>query len=76
MRPQWKVIGLYFTEVEEVKQEFRDIMLNKYLDDAHNDIEEALGMMYWRLLRAERQESYEECAIIKDILDEFEFIPR
>ena len=75
MGKEWKIIGLYFTEDEEIKQEFRDIMLNKYLDDTQDDVHEALAMLHFRLTIAEKQESFEECAIIKDILEQFEYIP-
>lgn len=75
-KKHWKLIGLYFEDDPELKQEMRDIMLDKYLDQTDNDVSEALGMMAWRLEKAEGQESYEECAIIKDILDYFEYFPR
>ena len=72
---EWKIIGLYFTEDEAVKQQFRDIMLERYLDEAQNDMEEALALLAFRYETALDQEAYEECAIIKDILDYFEYIP-
>ena len=75
-KKHWKLIVLYFGDDPELKQEMRDIMLDKYLDQTDNDVSEALGMMAWRLEKAEGQESYEECAIIKDILDYFEYFPR
>jgi len=50
-------------------------MLNKYLDDTQDDVHEALAMLHFRLTIAEKQESFEECAIIKDILEQFEYIP-
>jgi len=68
MSKHWKVIGLYFTESEEVKKEFRDMMFTKFLDDADDNVPEAIALMWWRLAEAEYQESYEECAILKDIL--------
>lgn len=74
-RKDWKIIGLYFTENERVKQEFRDIMLNKYLDESHNDVSEALALMAFRYEIALQEEAYEECAIMKDIFDYFEYIP-
>lgn len=74
-RKDWKIIGLYFTENEKVKQEFRDIMLNKYLDESHNDVSEALALMAFRYEIALQEEAYEECAIMKDIFDYFEYIP-
>ena len=49
--------------------------LEKYLNESENDVEEALALMAFRLEIAKREEAYEECAIIKDILDEFEYIP-
>ena len=70
---EWKIIGLYFTEDEAVKQQFRDIMLERYLDEAQNDMEEALALLAFRYETALDQEAYEECAIIKDILDYFEY---
>lgn len=69
MSKHWKVIGLYFSESEEIKKEFRDLMFTKYLDEAQDDIGEAIGMMRHRFWQAQRQESYEECAILKDILE-------
>ena len=54
----------------------RDIMFAKYVDQTDGDIQEALALMAWRMEQAQRQESYEECAIIKDILDEFEYLSR
>ena len=74
-RKDWKIIGLYFTENERVKQEFRDIMLNKYLEESHNDVSEALALMAFRYEIALQEEAYEECAIMKDIFDYFEYIP-
>ena len=74
-RKDWKIIGLYFTENEKVKQEFRDIMLNKYLDESHNDVSEALALMAFRYEIALQEEAYEECAIMKDIFDYFEYNP-
>ena len=70
---EWKIIGLYFTEDEGVRQQFRDIMLTKYLDEAQEDMEEALALMHFRYDIAKEEEAYEECAIIKDILDYFEY---
>ena len=70
---EWKIIGLYFTEDEKVKQEFRNIMLRRYFDEADNNLEEALALMAYRYDIAKEEEAYEECAIIKDILDEFEY---
>lgn len=70
---EWKIIGLYFTEDERVKQEFRDIMIQKYLDESDNDLEEALALMAFRYDLAKHEEAYEECAIIKDILTYFEY---
>ena len=75
-RKDWKIIGLYFTENERVKQEFRDIMLNKYLEESHNDVSEALALMAFRYEIALQEEAYEECAIMKDIFDYFEYDPR
>lgn len=72
---EWKIIGLYFTEDEKVRQQFRDIMLTKYLDEAQDDMEEALALMAFRYDIAKEEEAYEECAIIKDILDYFEYFP-
>ena len=74
-KKEWKIIGLYFTENERVKQEFRDIMLNKYLEESHNDVSEALALMAFRYEIALQEEAYEECAIMKDIFDYFEYIP-
>lgn len=51
----------------------RDVMLEKYLNESENDVEEALALMAFRLEIAKREEAYEECAIIKDILEEFEY---
>ena len=48
-------------------------MLERYLDESENDVDEALALMAFRLQIALREEAYEECAIIKDILDEFEY---
>jgi len=73
---EWSIIGLYFTEDETTREEFRDIMFAKYVDQTDGDIQEALALMAWRMEQAQRQESYEECAIIKDILDEFEYLSR
>lgn len=70
-RPSNKVLGLYFAEDEELKADYRDIMLEKYLEFANDDIWEALGMLRFRLEMAEGEEQYEECAIINDILKEF-----
>lgn len=70
-RQPYKVLSLYFTEDEDLKADYRDLMLEKYLDFAHDDIWEALGMLRFRLEQAETEESYEECAIINDILNEF-----
>ena len=72
---EWKIIGLYFTEDERVKREFRDIMLQKYLDEANDDLDEALALMAFRYEMCHEQEAYEECAIIKDIFDKFEYDP-
>jgi hypothetical protein len=58
-----------------MKRWCRDVMLEKYLDEADNDVSEALALLHFRLAIAEMEEAYEECAIIKDILDEFEYIP-
>ena len=67
---------MYINEPDEdFKQELRSILFNRYLEDAGFDQEEALAMMYWRLHKAEDEECYEECAIIKDILIDFEYIP-
>lgn len=74
-KKEWKIIGLYFTENERVKQEFRDIMLDRYLDESHNDVSEALALMAFRYEIALQEEAYEECAIMKDIFDYFEYIP-
>ena len=68
MSKHWKVVGLYFSESEEIRKEFRDIMLTKYLEEADDNIQEAIALMWFRLSEAEYQESYEECAILKDIL--------
>jgi len=73
---EWRIIGLYFTEDEQTREEFRDIMFSKYMDQTDGDMQEALALMAWRLQQAQSQESYEECAIIKDILDEFEYLSR
>ena len=67
------VLGMYFTEDEKFKQDFRDIMLEKYLHQANDDLNEALGMLAWRLEIAEEQGEYEECAIIKDVLQYFDY---
>ena len=75
-KKEWKIIGLYFTENERVKQEFRDIMLDRYLDESHNDVSEALALMAFRYEIALQEEAYEECAIMKDIFDYFEYDPR
>ncbi len=75
-KKEWKIIGLYFTENEKVKQEFRDIMLDRYLDESHNDVSEALALMAFRYEIALQEEAYEECAIMKDIFDYFEYDPR
>ncbi len=66
---------MYFTTSKRMKRWCRDVMLEKYLDEADNDVSEALALLYFRLTIAEREEAYEECAIIKDILEEFEYIP-
>ena len=47
-------------------------MLEKYLDEAQYDFDEALALLRFRLEVATKQEAYEECAIIIDILEEFE----
>jgi len=75
MKKEWKIIGLYFTDDEKVKREFRDIMLQKYLDEAGDDLEEALALMSFRYDMAHAEEAYEECAIIKDIFEHFEYFP-
>lgn len=72
---KWKIIGVYFNADEDTRQGFRDIMLEKYLDESMNDVEEALALMAFRYHVALREESYEECAIMKDIFDYFEYIP-
>lgn len=75
MSKHWKIMGLYFSESKRMKKWCRDVMLERYLDESENDVEEALALMAFRLQIALREEAYEECAIIKDILDEFEYIP-
>jgi len=75
MRKDWKIIGIYFEADEETRQGFRNIMLEKYIDESQNDIEEALAMMAFRYKVALRDEAYEECAIMKDIFDYFEYDP-
>ena len=50
-------------------------MLQKYLDEADDDLEEALALMAFRYEMCHEQEAYEECAIIKDIFDKFEYDP-
>jgi hypothetical protein len=74
-RKAWKIIGVYFSADEETKASFRDIMLQKYIDESQNDVEEALAMMAFRYEVALRDEAYEECAIMKDIFDYFEYDP-
>lgn len=74
-RKAWKIISVYFKADEETRQGFRDIMLEKYLDESMNDVEEALALMAFRYEIALREEAYEECAIMKDIFDYFEYIP-
>jgi len=69
-------MSLYFTTSKRMKRWCRDVMLEKYLDEADNDVSEALALLHFRLAIAEMEEAYEECAIIKDILDEFEYDPR
>ena len=69
MSKHWKVIGLYFSESEEIKKEFRDLMFTRYLDEADDNVPEAIALMRHRFMQAQRQESYEECAILKDILE-------
>ena len=73
MSKDWKIVGLYFTDDERLKKEFRDIMLHKYLEESDDDMEEALALMAFRYEIAKADEYYEECAIIKDILDYFEY---
>lgn len=67
------ILGLYFTEDERFKADFRDIMLEKYLDQADDNLNEALAMLAWRLEMAEEEGEYEECAIIKDVLQYFDY---
>ena len=75
MKGEWHP-GCYKCKAdEETKQGFRDIMLEKYLDESMNDVEEALALMSFRYEIALREEAYEECAIMKDIFDYFEYIP-
>lgn len=74
-RKEWKIVGLYFTDDEALKRQFRDIMLEKYLDEADDDLEEALALMHFRYDMCKADEAYEECAIIKDIFDKFEYFP-
>ena len=66
-------MSLYFSKSKRMQQWCRDVMLEKYLEESENDVAEALALMAFRLQIAEKQEAYEECAIIKDILDEFEY---
>ena len=76
MSSKWKIMSMYFTTSKRMKRWCRDVMLEKYLDEADNDVSEALALLHFRLAIAERDEAYEECAIIKDILEEFEYNPR
>jgi hypothetical protein len=75
-RQYTKVLALYFGDDEQLRADYRDLMLERYLDETNDDLWEALGLLRWRLQLAEKQEQFEECAIIKDILEEFEHIPR
>ena len=67
-----KILGLYFSDDERLRSEYRDLMLEKYLDEANDDFDEALALLRFRLELATHEEAYEECAIIIDILEEFE----
>lgn len=67
-----KILGLYFSDDERLRSEYRDLMLEKYLDEADDDFDEALALLRFRLELATHEEAYEECAIIIDILEEFE----
>ena len=67
-----QILGLYFSDDDEIRQEYRSLMLEKYLDEAQYDFDEALALLRFRLEVATKQEAYEECAIIIDILEEFE----
>lgn len=73
-KPHHKVLGMYFTEDEKLREDYRDLMLERYLAETNDDLWEALGILRWRLEQAELEESYEECAIIKDILKEFGYV--
>jgi len=72
---EWKIIGVYFEADESTKEEFRRIMMDKFISESDNDVEEALALMAFRYSIALREEAYEECAIMKDIFDYFEYIP-
>ena len=67
-----KILGLYFSDDDDLRQEYRNLMLEKYLEEAEYDFDEALALLRFRLKLATKQEAYEECAIIIDILEEFE----
>ena len=56
-----------------MKRWCRDVMLEKYLDEADNDVSEALALLHFRLAIAEMAEAYEECAIRIATLDEFDY---
>ena len=73
--PEWHIYGMYFTAKPRMRRWCRDVMLERYLGEADNDVSEALALMAFRLEIAIMQEAYEECAIIKDILHEFEYVP-
>ena len=70
-----KIIGLYFEQNTVTQAQFREMMIDKYLEEADNDLEEALALMAFRYRTALSEESYEECAILKDIFEYFEYIP-
>jgi len=67
-----QILGLYFSDDDDLRQEYRNLMLEKYLEEADHDFDEALALLRFRLELATKQEAYEECAIIIDILEEFE----
>lgn len=67
-----QILGLYFSDDDDLRQEYRNLMLEKYLEEAEYDFDEALALLRFRLKLATKQEAYEECAIIIDILEEFE----
>ncbi len=62
----------YFDASTTHKKKIRNIIFGKYLDEAQGDLEECVAMMWFDLVDYEREEYYEHCAVLKDILEQIE----